>query len=208
MKTNSVQVQNGKIAKAAVLIALLSIAVLAAGYCSFHWFTTADENNPDALAQQAANYLNYDKLYIEEVAQKGNYLAALCRSTEGNWCMCVFVRDRLFGSRWRANGGNRSMKDGTICSWNYGSPQGEAVLIFCGGNIPDEVCWYEFQNSKITYTCPVEHDKLLDVFIIPDGSNDINGSPILLDNNQQEISPETWTPCTNKKASTAMPCMM
>lgn len=201
IKTNSVQAQDDKIAKAAAaawkkgknrafikgcLIALLSIAVLVAGYCSFHWFSTADGNNLDALAQQAADYLNYDKLSIEKVAQRGDYLAALCKDADGNWCMCVFERDSLFGNRWRANGGKQTIKDGTISSWNYGSPQGEAILIFCGGNISDEVCWYEFQNSNITYTCPVEQDKLLDVFIIPD-SNNINGYPILLDSNQKEI---------------------
>ena len=201
IKTNSVQAQDDKLAKAAAaawkkgktrafikgcLIALLSIAVLVAGYCSFHWFSTADENNLDALAQQAADYFNHDELSIETVAQRGDYLAALCKDMDGNWCMCVFERDSLFGNRWRANGGKRTIKDGTISSWNYGSPQGEAILIFCGGNISGEVCWYEFQNSSITYTCPVEEDKLMDVFIIPD-RNDINGYPILLDSNQQEI---------------------
>lgn len=201
IKTNSVQTQDDKLAKAAAvawkkgkkrafikgcLIALLSIAVLVAGYCSFHWLSTADGNNLDALAQQAADYLNYDELSIEKVAQRGGYLAALCIDTNGDWCMCVFERDSLFGNRWRANGGKRTIKDGTISSWNYGSPQGEAILIFCGGNISDEICWYKFQNSNITYTCPVEQDKLLDVFIIPD-SNNINGYPILLDSNQQEI---------------------
>lgn len=59
-------------------------------------------------------------------------------------------------------------------------------MIFCGGNISNEVCWYEFQNNNITYTCPIENEKLLDIFIIPDSSN-INGYPILLDCNQQEI---------------------
>lgn len=201
MKTGSAQTNDNKIAKAAAtawkkgktrafmkgcLIALLFIAVLAVGYCSFHWFSTADKSDLNALAQQAADYLDYDELLIEKVEQRGNYLAALCKDTDGNWCMCVFERDRLFENRWRANGGKRGIQDGTISSWNYGSPKNEAVLIFCGGNISNEVCWYEFQNNNITYTCPIENEKLLDIFIIPDSSN-INGYPILLDCNQQEI---------------------
>ena len=201
MKTGSAQTNDNKIAKAAAtawkkgktrafmkgcLIALLFIAVLAVGYCSFHWFSTADKSDLNALAQQAADYLDYDELLIEKVEQRGSYLAALCKDTDGNWCMCVFERDRLFENRWRANGGKRGIQDGTISSWNYGSPQGEAVLIFCGGNISDEVCWYKFQNNNITYTCPIENEKVLDIFIIPDSSN-INGYPILLDCNQQEI---------------------
>lgn len=201
METGSVRAKDEKIVQAAAaawkkgktrafikgcLIALLGIAVLVAGYCSFHWFSTADEGDIDALARQAADYLNYDELSIEKVEQRGNYLAALCRDTEGNWSLCEFDRDRLFENRWRANGGKLKIEDGTASSWNYGSPRGEAVLIFCGGNIPDEVCWYEFQNSNITYTCPVENKMILDIFIIPDSHN-INGYPILLDCNQQEI---------------------
>lgn len=201
MGTRLVQTKDDKIVKAAAaawkkgktrafikgcLIALLSIIVLIAGYCSFHWFSTADESNLDALAQRAADYLNYDELSIEKVEQRGSYLAALCKDTNGNWCMCVFEKDRLFDNRWRASGGKPGIPDGTIRSWNYGSPQNEAVLIFCGGNISNEVCWYKFQNSNITYICPVENEKLLDIFIIPDNSN-INGYPVLLDCNQQEI---------------------
>lgn len=201
METGSIQTSDDKVVKAAAtawkkgktrafmkgcLIALLFIAVLVVGYCSFHWFSTADKSNLYALAQQAADYLDYDELLIEKVEQRGSYLAALCKDTNGNWCMCVFERDRLFENRWRANGGKRGIQDGTISSWNYGSPQNEAVLIFCGGNISNEVCWYEFQNSNITYTCPIENENLLDIFIIPDSSN-INGSPILLDCNRQEI---------------------
>lgn len=201
MKIGSAQTNDNKIAKAAAtawkkgktrafmkgcLIALSFIAVLAVGYCSFHWFSTADKSDLNALARQAANYLNYDELSIEKVEQRGNYLAVLCRDPEGNWSLCEFDRDRLFENRWRANGGKLKIEDGTASSWNYGSPQGEAVLIFCGGNIPSEVCWYKFQNNNITYTCPVEDEMILDIFIIPDSSN-IYGYPILLDCNQQEI---------------------
>ena len=200
-KANLVQTTDDKVVKAAAaawkkgkarafikgcLIALSGIIVLVAGYCSFHWFSTVDENDLDALARQASDYLDYDKLFIEEVEKRGNYLAALCKATDGSWCMCVFDRDRLFEKRWRANGGIQRMKDGTIRSWNYGSPQAEAVLIFCGGNIPDEVCWYKFQNKNITYVCPVENDKILDIFVIP-SNNDIHSYPVLLDCNQQEI---------------------
>lgn len=201
MKAGSVQAQEETIVQAAAaawkkgktkafirgcLIALLSIAILAAGYCSFHWVSTADGNDLDALAEQAADYLGYDALHIQETERRGNYLAALCKDANGSWCMCVFDRDRLFQDRWRANGGKRGFEGGTISSWNYGSPQKEAVLIFCGGDLSDEVCWYKFQNSNITYICPVENETVLDIFIIPDSSN-INGIPVLLNGNQQEI---------------------
>ncbi len=201
METSSVQAKDDKIVNAAAaawkkgktrafikgcLIVLFVIAILAAGYCSFHWFSTADESDFDALAQQAADSFGYGELNIERIEQRGNYLAAICKDSDGNRCMCVFRRDRLFENRWHVTGGKTRIQEGTISSWNYGSPQGEAVLIFCGVNIPDEVCWYQFQNSKITYICSVEGGELLDIFIIPD-HYDINGHPILLDCNQQEI---------------------
>lgn len=168
------------------LIVCLSVALLVAGYCFSHWFSTAHENDLDALGQQAADYFGYDNLLIEQVEQRGCYLAALCQDTNGNWCMCVFDRDHLFKNRWRASGGKPQIEAGIIGSWNYGSPQNEAILIFCGGNILNSVYWYKFQNSNITYICPVENNKVLDVFIIPDNS-DISSYPILLDYNQQEI---------------------
>ncbi len=167
-------------------IAVLTMLVLAVGYTAVHWFTTVDKNDLNGLARQAADYLDYDTLFIEEVEQRGNYLAALCRDTDGVWCMCVFLRDSVFENRWYANGGKPALETG-IDSWNYGSPDNEAVLIFCGGDIPEEVCWYTFQNSRITYICPVEDATLLDVFVIPDNGYNINGDSILLDGNQQEI---------------------
>ena len=168
------------------LIALLGIVVVFGAYVAVHWLTTVDENNHNGLAQQAADYLGYDTLYVVEVEKRGNYLAALCKDEEENWCMCVYEKDGLFENRWYASGGKRSLKPGNIGSWNYGSPEREAVLIFCGGNISDEICWYQFQNSNITYTCPVDGSRVLDIFIIPDRNN-INGYAIPLDSNQQKI---------------------
>lgn len=168
------------------LLALLSVALLAAGYCACHWFSTAGEQDPDALARQAADYLGCGALRIEETEQRGDYLAALCTGTDGSRYLCVFERDRLFQSRWRANGGKLGLKDGAISSWNYGSPKKEAVLIFCGSGLPEEASWYSFQNSGVTYLCPIEGGQTLDIFIIPDQS-DINGVPVLLDRNQQEM---------------------
>lgn len=201
MKVTSAHTIEEKIAKAAVsawkkgkkrsfikgcLITLLSIAICIGGYALFHYVSTVEETNLDALAKQAADYFDYDELIVEKVERRGNYLAALCTDDNEIWCMCVFQRDRLFEDRWYANGGIPSLEKGTIESWNYGSPQNEAVLIFCGGDIPNEVCWYQFQNSNIIYTCPVEDRTLLDIFVIPDRTS-INGYPILLDSNQQKI---------------------
>lgn len=108
------------------------------------------------LANQAADYLGYDELEIIEITKRGDYLAALCRDSDNNWSMCVFDRHEIFEDRWVAGGGKKSMDSGEIESWNYGSPQREAVLISCGGDLPDDVCFYSFENSGIEYTCSVD----------------------------------------------------
>ena len=168
------------------LIVLLGFALLVGIITAFHCFSTANENDYIALARQAAKYLGCDELFVQKVEKRGNYLAALCKDKNGNWSMCVFDKDGFFNNRWVASGGKPYLNTGEIDSWNYGSPEGEAILVFCGGNIPDEVCWYKFQNNNITYTCPVENNTVLDIFIIPN-NDDINGYPSPLDNNQKEI---------------------
>lgn len=170
------------------LLALLLILVVVGGCRARHWCTSAGADELDRLARQAADYFGYESLSIVKLAQRGSYLAALCRDPDGSWCMCQYDRDRVFDDRWFANGGIPSLAAGGIDSWNYGSPQREAVLIICGYALPGESCWYSFQNSGITYTCPVEDSTVLDIFVIPDQSS-ISTYPItLLDSTQQEIN--------------------
>ena len=167
-------------------LVLCIVAAMVSGFVAIHWFSTVAEEDSVALAKQAAEYLGYDELLVNKVEKRGDYLAVLCTDKDGNRSMCVFERDSLFEKRWHASGGKTRLKLGNIHSWNYGSPQGEAVLIFCGVDIPKNICWYKFQNSDITYTCPVEDRNVLDMFIISD-RNDINGYAIPLDINQQLI---------------------
>lgn len=115
---------------------MLSFALLIGIYTSFHWFSTADENDHPALSQQAAKYLGCDELFVVKVEKRGNYLAALFKDKDGNWSMCVFDKDSLFNNRWIASGGKPYLNTGTIDCYNYDSPEGEAILTFCGGKIP------------------------------------------------------------------------
>ncbi len=170
-----------------ILLFLIAALLLIGGFFAVLWFTTVDAENMDGIARQAAAYLQSDEpMDIKEVEQRGNFLAALCSTADGRMAVCVFDKDPVFKNRWKANGGRLSLTAGEISSWNYGSSNGEAVLIFFGEEIPEEVCWYTFTNHGITYTCPVEANRVLDIFIIPD-SDDINGYPIPLDKEKQEI---------------------
>ena len=169
-------------------IILPAVVLVLAVYLFAHWTSTVDEADREGLSRQAAAYLGAgDKLMIEQIEKRGDYLAALCRNPHGAWSMCVFAPDPVFRSRWKAQGGKPSLRAGEISSWNYGSPKGEAVIIVCGGEIPENVRWYRFDNNKTTYTRPVDGEKVLDILVTPD-STDIVGHPIPLDSKKQEIA--------------------
>lgn len=171
----------------AVLTGIIIIVLMVFSILFFRWIGTVAEDDTAGLARQAADYLGYDELEIIETSRRGDYLAALCKDPNSNWCMCVFDRDDLFDDRWVANGGKKSMDQGEIESWNYGSPKGEAVLVFCGGNLSDAIHWYRFENSGIEYTCSVDGGTVLDIFIILDNNN-INGYAVPLDENKLPIN--------------------
>lgn len=159
------------------LAALMAIALLAGIFFGYHYFGSAPEADPEALTALASAYLgrhdrwewevDYDSLEIVETERRGDYLAALCTDNQGNWCMCEYDRDDVFPDRWRAGGGKPSLSAGKLGSWNFGTG-GDAVIIFCGGDLPEEASSYTFQNSGITYICPIEDGQVLDVFLLPD----------------------------------------
>ena len=166
--------------------AVLTLALAVGAYLAVHWFTSAPETDRTALAKKAEEYLGTwnsgGAVQIVETERRGDYLAALCTDGQGNWCMCVYDRDSVFSDRWHAGGGKPSLTAGELGSWNFGNSR-EAVIIFCGGELPEEAAYYTFQNSGITYTCPIEDGQVLDVFLLPDTS-DISSYPEqLLDEN-------------------------
>lgn len=169
-----------------VLGILLLLAIVVGFNLGYHWFSSVPETDMDALTRQAAEYLlrprrsltpeaDPDTLRIVELERKGDYLAALCTDDQGHWCMCVYDRNEIFKDRWRGGGGKPRLTAGTLGSWNFGNPQ-EAVIIFCGGELPEKAAYYTFQNSGITYICPIEERQVLDVFLLPD-TNDIGSYP-------------------------------
>ncbi len=166
---------------AVVIIAGILSVIFA--YLGFHYLSTVPENDLDGLSKKASGYLLYDELFIVKTTKKGNYLAALCTDNNSNWCMCVFDRDVVFSNRFNASGGRRGAK-GELSSWNIGNSKGDIVLVFCGAELSDEVYWYTFENSGIEYTCPIDDNKALDIFIIPDGSS-LNSYPIMLDKDKK-----------------------
>lgn len=178
--------KNARMVWRGVLGMLLLFTVIAGMYLGYHWFTSVPETDVDALTKQAAEYLlrprqsftpeaDPDTLRIVELERRGDYLAALCTDDKENWCMCVYDRDDVFKERWRSGGGKPQLTTGELGSWNFGNSQ-EAVIIFCGGDLPEKAAYYKFWNSGIIYQCPIENKRVLDVFLIPD-TNDISSYP-------------------------------
>lgn len=167
---------------------VLVMTLVAAGWAGYHYGTSVSENDLDGLSQNAARYLGWENdIRVVETERRGDYLAALCTDDSGRWCMCVYDRDRVFRDRWRGGGGKPSLKPGTLGSWNFGNPR-EVVIMFCGGDLPPEAAYYTFRNSGITYTCPIENGRVLDLFLLPDTS-DISSYPEqLLDRDGQPLS--------------------
>ena len=178
--------KNSRIRILAAALVLVSILTLSAcGALLYGWFSSADGNDTEKLAAQAEAYLGYEELEILKTAQRGDYMAALCRTPEGKLSLCVYERHWLFRDRWQAVGAKYSIRSGELTSWNAGI-EGDAILIFCGGELPEEICWYTFENGGITYTCPVEDGAVLDIFLIPD-HYDINAIPQPLDENKEPL---------------------
>lgn len=178
--------KNSRIRVLAAALALVGVLMLAVWAILLHsWFSSADGSDTTKLSAQAEAYLGYEELEILKTAQRGDFMAALCRSKDGQWSLCVYERHWLFRDRWQAVGGKYSIRSGELTSWNAGI-QGDAILIFCGGELPEEVCWYAFENGGITYTCPVEDGAVLDIFLIPD-HYDINAIPQPLDENKEPL---------------------
>lgn len=178
--------KNARMLLGGVAAAAAAVMVLAGLWLGYHWVTSVPETDLDALTRQAADYLlkpnravtpeaDADTLRIVELERRGNYLAALCTDDRNRWCMCVYDRDRVFGNRWRGGGGKPILDAGELDSWNFGNPR-EAVIIFCGGDLPEDAAYYTFRNSGITYTCPIQDGQVLDVFLLPD-SGDISSYP-------------------------------
>ena len=169
------------------VLATLLVLLLAAGpFLLCHYYTSFPERDREALEKQAEEYLDGAGIRAVETERKGDYLAALCTDADGNWCMCVFERDRVFSDRWSASGGKSRMKAGELGSWNFGSPR-EAVVILCGGALPEEAAYYTFQNSGVTYICPIQGGQVLGVFLLPE-TEDIGSSQLeLLDAERRPI---------------------
>ncbi len=174
------------------LVVLAGVVLLLLGIALQHWCTTAPLVFPK-LAKNAETYFESKdrvlSLHQEAGQVRGDYMASLLYdSNSETYYIGLFERDSVFPDRWRCCGGAAGFEAGRMTSYNYGDPEGNAVLIFAGVKLPEEAKWYTFTNGGILYTCPIEGEGFVDLFVISDGRGDISGYPVLLDENMQELT--------------------
>lgn len=164
--------------KGAVTV-FIFVSVLICAFFGYHAGVSVSENDTAKLTAAAQTYFDTDGLTVLKTVKKGSTLAVLFKGGNANGYIGVFERDSVFDSRYEISGGTIDFESGKIVSWNCGNEKGEAVLIFGGIDIPDDVTRFDFTNSGVHYSCPVDGETVLDLFIIPD-TQDINSAPEMI----------------------------
>ncbi|MGN1444544.1 MAG: hypothetical protein ACI4XE_11925 [Acutalibacteraceae bacterium] len=162
--------------KRIIVTSVICVLLLISVFFGYHGFVGVSANSPEKLTAAAEGYFETDGLKLLKTEKRGNYLAVLFRDKNEKAVLGVFERDSVFQNRYEVSGGTIDIESGKIESWNCGNEKGEAVLVFGGIGIPDHVKSYAFTNSGKKYTCPVDSENVLNLFVIPD-AEDINGAP-------------------------------
>ena len=132
--------------------------------------------DPEALTALASAYLgrhdrwewevDYDSLEIVETERRGTTWQRCIPTTRGTG-VCANMTEMTCSRTAGAGGRKPSLSAGKLGSWNFGT--GETRSSFsAAGDLPEEAASYTFQNSGITYICPIEDGQVLDVFLLPD----------------------------------------
>lgn len=172
-----------------ILLAAAVLAVLAGSFFARHWVGTARQGDAEGLTKGAESYLKVEGLHLERTQRRSGYMAVLLTDADEAWYMCVYERDSVFTDRWRAggsSGGSDGITVGEMDDWLFGSPEGEAVMIYCGVGLPEEAKWYAFRHGGTPYISPIEEGMVLDVFVVSDSSS-IGTMPVLLDEEKEPL---------------------
>ena len=168
-----------------IAVLLIFSVILGVGFAC-HASNSVDANDYEAIAKHAQEFYDSGELTVKKVEINGNYLAALFQNDSGDWLMFLFERDVLLHNRWVVIGGSMGIQEGLIFgSYNMGE-RGNAIIVIFGGDIPEEVSAYQFENGGAIYNVRVESDMVLDLYVMKN-HDDINGIPVALDENGEEI---------------------
>lgn len=151
-----------------LILAFLVAAIAAIVFAGSHYMKTSSMEDLDGLEQQLEEMCEADIINIQNVVQKGDYLAVSSCDNAGLWYLGIYNRDDVFSERWKISGSLSKVKPGNLANWNYETPEGDTILVSFGAELSDNICGYTFTNNGVTYTCPVAENAVLDFFFIPD----------------------------------------
>ncbi|MDD7739949.1 MAG: zf-HC2 domain-containing protein [Fusicatenibacter sp.] len=151
-----------------LILAVLFVVIAMAVLLGSHYMQTCSADDMVALEYQLEEYSEIENIEIQNIAQKGDYLAASGCDDSGLWHLGIYTRDDIFSDRWRFCGSLNKVKAGKLANWNYKTDTGDTILVCFGAELSDSIEGYTFTNSGVTYICPVEENAVLDFFFIPD----------------------------------------
>lgn len=151
-----------------ILVTVLLAAAAAAIFLGIHYVQSSGTDDPAGLVRQLEADTGVTQIEPRGSARKGDYLAVSGRGEDGKWHLGVYRRDSIFPERWKLCGSLVGVRAGYLANWNYATPEGDTVLVCFGTELSEDICAYTFSHSGVTYTCDVEEDTVLELFLIPD----------------------------------------
>lgn len=175
----------------AYFIVLAIVVAVIAAVCLHHGLHSTAEGSILGMTAQAEKILYTENSELVLAKKRGDYLAVMVRTEDGDCGMDILERDSLFHDRWRGGPGSAGIPAGFLHAGVFGG-SGEddiPVLVVFGMDLPENACWYTFTYDNTTYTRPIVSHRALDMFFPM--SREAAGYTItvtLLDENMNELT--------------------
>ena len=151
-----------------ILLMSVILFISAAVFLVGHYLHSSSLEDTIGLREQLVSYSNAPQLNMQNIVQKGDYLAVAGCDADNRWYLGLFVRDDIFVDRWTIIGSLNKVKTGKLANWNYNTSKGDTILVCFGAKLSSKIRGYTFENSGVSYTCTVNSDSVLDIFYILD----------------------------------------
>lgn len=161
-------------------------------FFGWHWFSTFDGNNTEAIIQHSKEFsskwkeIKNDEFEICAVEKRGAYMVSLVRY-EDMYYIVSFLRDSIFENRWRAWGGSAA-DAGELGSYHVKVGANPTLIVVFGGELPENAAYYAVRTEKTFLSLsPITNRQALDIHLQTD-TGDLGSPPLLLDKNLQILN--------------------
>ena len=185
------ELKGEKLVKITVILVLSILVCCVCIYLGMHYLQTYSISNVNEVKKAATIPLSHisengDNYQHKETVYKDSFAASLLYDEEAKkYCVAVFRRDSVWKNRYEYVGGCFDGNYGEMISSN--TSYKETGIIAVGGyGLPKEAEYYSITNSGITYSCDIEDETVLRIFIT-ENPNDINGAPEMFNDKNENI---------------------